>query len=582
MTHPRGHSALSRRNILRGGLGAAALGFAQRYGMARGSVAGAGCLPTGALALGRTAPIARVTGGGPTLHFGGLPFAPWFSGDDFRGLDIPFHYGTGDCPGDGLPPEPQERVEVAVVGGGLSGLASAYLLREHGPVLFELHERFGGSAQGEHWRDTSYSLGNAYVITPDRGTFLEEFYVELGLDKVVRVDRQDPDVELGGRILDDFFCAPNQPPDVVLAFDRYRRLVTEMAQNSYPDLPLPQGQDNQWILDLDRLSLRDHIEQSIGLRVPAPLDAAIQAYCYSSFAAGWEEISAASGWNFLAAEEFHRWVFPGGNAYIAQELWRRLKQADEALPAGCAPVQLRAGCTVTDVRLKGNEVQVTYRDTQGVCRSLLAKKVVMACPKHVAKRMIPDLFQLDARKADAMFQLEYRPYLVANVLLDAPIQQDFYDAFLLESGEDFPMNVGEAPEGSRVVDMLNGHYARPVDSKTSVLTLYWPLPWDDARWTLLIENGFQTYARELAPQIRRMLRLLDVPSSAVRQVRMTRWGHALPIARPGLIADGVTEHLRRPIEDKIYFVNQDNWALPAVENSLLDARHYTRQILGGL
>ena len=84
------------------------------------------------------------------------------------------------------------------------------------------------------------------------------------------------------------------------------------------------------------------------------------------------------------------------------------------------------------------------------------------------------------------------------------------------------------------------------------------------------------------PQIELMLDMLDVPVAAVSQVRMTRWGHALPINRPGLIADGTVEALRRPLEGKIFFVNQDNWALPAVENCLLDAEIFVPQLVEGL
>jgi len=69
---------------------------------------------------------------------------------------------------------------------------------------------------------------------------------------------------------------------------------------------------------------------------------------------------------------------------------------------------------------------------------------------------------------------------------------------------------------------------------------------------------------------------------AVRQVRFTRWGHAMPIARPGLIANGTAEVAHRPIGNNLYFANQDNWALPAVENSLLDAKAVTDKIRGML
>lgn len=559
----------NRRRFIQGGLGAVGLGVLRGAGFGMGT---GNCVPSGGLPLLSTAPFTEALPGSESIRIGGMPFAPAFSGDAFPSNDeIPFHFGTGDCPSLGEPPASQEGVEVAVIGGGLSGLTAAYLLREHRPVLFELHERFGGAAQGEVWEGTRFSLGNAYVITPDSGTFLDAFYRELGLDRVVRVDEDDPEIELGGKLLGDFFDPETRPAHEVEAFRRYKRLVRKMAEMDYPELPLPEGVDNGWILALDRLTLREHIEQQIDMPVPPDLAAAIQAYCYSSFAAGWEEISAASGWNFLAAEEFGRWVFPGGNAYMAEALWKRLARLERDTPAGCEPRYLRAGCQVTDVRLDGDRVRVTWRDSHGVCRSLRARRVVMTCPKLVAKRMIHDPFSLDPRKADAMFNVDYRAYVVANVLLDAPVEHEFYDTFLLGNGA-YPMNQVQVEQRSRVTDMLNGAYARRADLPRSVLTLYWPLPWDDARWSILIENGFQDYTESIVPQIRAMLDLLDVKPSAVKQVRMTRWGHALPLSAPGFIADGRPQDLLRPIDDKIFFAHQDDWALPAVENSLLDAK----------
>ena len=45
----------------------------------------------------------------------------------------------------------------------------------------------------------------------------------------------------------------------------------------------------------------------------------------------------------------------------------------------------------------------------------------------------------------------------------------------------------------------------------------------------------------------------------------------MPYARPGQIADGIAERVRSPIDDRIWFVGQDNWLLPAVETCLEEA-----------
>lgn len=569
---------LSRRGFLGSGMSAAVWGILSRHGYAADTLKSM-CIDTGANTLAESRPFLQL----PTslrkdsMMIQGLPFAEWYTGDYFDNGGIPFH----TCENCFEPPAPTEEIDVAVVGGGISGLCTAYLLRDLQPVLFDLRPRFGGSAQGESWAGTKYSLGSAYVITPDSGTFLDNIYRELGLDQVVRVDDDDAMIELNGAVVKKFWSGAGGSPEDVKAFEAYAAVVQQMANVDYPDIPLPDG-DVQWILDLDQKTLKQDIEEKMGMPAPPNLAAAVQAYCYSSFAAGWDEVSAAGGWNFLAAEEFGRWVFPGGNAWMADRFYRGLLDNEKPMRKGCSGRRLRGNCNVVDVRLAANDkVQVTYKGSDGGYRSLLAKRVVMACPKMICKYIMTDLEHTDNLKWDAMHRLEYQAYVMVNVLLNAPIERDFYDIFLLGDG-DFPMDPGEAEVQLRVVDALNGHFARRIDSQRSVLTLYWPLPYTTARFLLIDSTGWRTLAERLAPQLKSMLELFKVPMGAVEQVRMTRWGHALPFHKPNLIAEGTVDHLRRAYEGRVYFVNQDNWALPAVENCLLDAEIYAAQVRADL
>ena len=107
-----------------------------------------------------------------------------------------------------------------------------------------------------------------------------------------------------------------------------------------------------------------------------------------------------------------------------------------------------------------------------------------------------------------------------------------------------------------------------------------PLPDDPDERSWVLELDSRDFRTDLEMQMG--MEVLDVPVEMVDQVRVTRWGHAIPIAEPGRIVDGTTEDLRRPFEGRVYFVNQDNWLLPAVENSLLDARTFTDQIAAQL
>lgn len=571
----------TRREFLFQGLGAVGMGLVGPSTLA--ALAGrAGGYPPGLPeAIARTDPFLQLPDAPPSVMVGGLPFAPWFTGDDFDNNAIPFHGPEDVFPG-GEPPAPTENINVAIIGGGLSGLCTAYLLRDQRPVVFDLRPRFGGNAMGETWRGIDYSLGSAYCISPDRGSFLDHLYRRLGLRADHRLDEGENPAELNGQILPDFYSGSWIPADQRAGFDAYRQVVAYYANEAYPDIPLPEGEDNQWILDLDRMFLKDDILERMGMPIPPLLHAGIQSYCYSSFGAGYEELSAAGGWNFLAAEEYGRWVFPGGNGAMARAMWEPIAQLDHCNGPGGGPELLRAGCRVVDVRVRAqgsHRVQVTYKDRDGKFRSLLAKRAVMACSKHLCKYILNDIAVLDNAKYEAMQYVQPVAYFVANVLLNTRLDRDFYDLFLLADGN-IPTDSFQASLNSRVADVINAQFAlrgRPRRQR-SVLTLYWPLPWGSSRFTFFEGPVFEDYSQRLVPQVDAILNLFGLPRSAVQQVRMTRWGHAFPQSTLNFIADGHAANLIRPYLDVVHFVNQDNWALPAVENSLLDAQRVAEQL----
>lgn len=567
---------MNRRTFIRvaGGWAAVAVGGPEALAQAAGGIGRA--LDASASRFDQSAPIHALGSLGRTTMVDGVPFWADFSGDRFEmaGQHPPFP-SLGEWIGYGVePPRPTTDEGVVIVGGGLAGLCAAYLLRDLNPLVLEHNNRFGGNAQAERWQGLSHSIGGAYVIEPDEP--LATLYTELGVDREVRITPGPPGpdpVEHMGVLIKDFWYGAGQPPEVAQRFLDYLALVGEFGEN-YPDIPLP-DKGAEWIIDLDRRSFKQDVEARIG-PLPHLLEAAIQHYFWSSFGAGWEEVSAAGGWNFVAAEQFGQWVFPGGTALIAQRLWERVR-------AAIGPERLRPRTVVLDARpAAGGGVALTYGLPDGSVRALRAQRVVMACPKFVCKGIMPEYLLHDPARLNSMQLMETRAYAVVNVLLNVGLDDTFYDAFFLEDGSLPGSSEAEQRAWTRPLDAVSAGWTIGGTTDRATLTLYWPLSFATGRGLLLGQQAFAEISGRLLPHLDHILATLGLSRSAIEQVRMTRWGHALPISAPNLIADGHCQRVREPIGDEVYFINQDNWALPAVETSLLEAFHYAPQVRRGL
>lgn len=126
--------------------------------------------------------------------------------------------------------------------------------------------------------------------------------------------------------------------------------------------------------------------------------------------------------------------------------------------------------------------------------------------------------------------------------------------------------------------MVFGQFLHP-GAASSVLTLYRPLPFDGARPELLAEAAYANVLREFEAQVvEGILPLLNLRREDIAGIRLARWGHALPVAETGLIAGGTVDRLRKPFRGGMFFVQQDNWALPAIETATAEAFHWAPRV----
>ena len=472
-------------------------------------------------------------------------------------------------PGGTLPP-PSQRVPLVIVGGGLSGIVSAYLLRAHNPIVLEQAARFGGNAQGQSWRGIDYSIGAAYFIEPDAGSDIDKLVREIGLDTIWKVKEEEDPVVIDGKISQSFWSGETDPAHRA-QFEKlstYFKAVNEGEKYPYPDIPITDPDQEKYIKTLDRVPFKAHLEKMAGGKLHPQIETAIEQYCWSSFGASSLDIGAASGLNFYASEFSNVIVLPGGNAAVAEAFLRKLAGS---LPAG----SLRAGSTVVDVRRVNDGVLVSYIDAAGAATTLHAQAVVMACPKFVVKNILDGI---EPARLAAIQKLRYHSYLVANVLLKGKVDRSFYDLYMLGNGRIDLTSVKAAAQNQKVTDVIWASYAKPVADNT-VLTLYRGMPYEGARPDLYAADSYSRYRAAFETQIHdSILPLLNLKKENIVDLRIARWGHPLPVAATGLIASGVTAAVQKPFRERVFFVEQDNWALPAFETALTEAMTWSPKV----
>lgn len=486
------------------------------------------------------APLARVSG-------------PEFATQEFTG-DTPtrFHQilwnKSGYLADKKIPSSPDEIVDVVVLGGGVSGLMSAYELREFKPVILEGQSQFGGNSRGEVLGSTHYSIGAAFLSPPEEGSSLRRILSQLGLLEKGRIERgEESFIEVAGKLKSPFWSGVTDP-ERASDFKKVAAKLQWILTHDYPTLPFESGvgMSRERLDQLDSLSFREWSERELGTLHP-DIEEYFRVYLWSSLGGSADELSAAQVLFFLCADMAGTFVLPGGNSAITEALYREVRAAS-------GENRVRSNSIVIDVRTDAHGVTVLYETSDRELRSIRAKVCINALPKFVAARLMDDL---EPARLEAMKSIRYRSYLVANVIVDKKIPSPCFELFRL-GAKDFS-------------DACFGTWADHDLGDRSVLSLYKTFPYDGARTTLIANGAHDSFAKAVRDELPQFLRALDLNAENVKAIRMTRFGHALPLAEKGFIAKGGPELVAAPHRDRVYFVNQDNWVSPCIETCTTEA-----------
>jgi hypothetical protein len=482
-----------------------------------------------------------------------------FAGDRFTRPHAALWHKADYIKAKGGIPNPSETVNVAVVGGGISGLTAAYSLQDLNPVVLDQATQFGGNAKGESWEGASYTIGAAYIDVPEEGSFVAAMLHDLGLDAQWKTETgKDEAITFKGKYTAPFWQGVTDPANAH-EFKRVYDYLIEFGENSLPALPpVPGDTAGRAALDkLDAISFTQWIQNSLG-KIHPHVEELLREYCWSSFGADADEVSAAQGLNFICADLVTVAAFPGGNSAITQALYDRLRKK---LP----PCSLRPGCMVLDISQDAKGVRVCYEGPDGALKTLLAKSCVVASAKFIAKVLVngmPDVQQ------DAIDTMDYRAYVVANVLLKNTIQSPGYDIYCLQG------TVPKDPKAdiaTRVyTDMTFSTWAQSDQTQHAVLSFFRPYAYDGGRKDIYDPSTYTTLQNEFQKAIPGFLTGMGLNPNDVVGIRLSRWGHALPVAAVGMISGGTLEIASAAVGN-VFFGQQDNWASPCFESSVASA-----------
>jgi hypothetical protein len=445
---------------------------------------------------------------------------------------------------------------VVIVGGGVSGLAAAWRLKNSGVhdfVVLELEATPGGTAQSGRSDISAYPWGAHYIPVPlAENTTLVSLLRDMGVvegrdaagEPVIGEQFlcRDPQERLfyKGRWYEGLYLYAGATDTDLAQFDSFQAEMQRWA--NWRDakgrrafaLPMANGSDDAEVTALDRVSTAEWLDRH-GYTSPR-LRWLVNYACRDDYGATLESTSAWAGLFYHAsrvaksgadAQPLITW--PEGNGRIVDYF------------IGLVRPHVRLGQLVRSIKPTGGEsphgVEVIALDhASETWRGWRADQVIFAAPQFLSPYLID-------RGRDVR-AFTYSSWLVANLTLGArPESRGFplaWDNVLYES-----------PSLGYVVST----HQSGIDRGPTIWTYYFPFTADgdrEARTRLLGLNWQEcadlvlTDLSRAHPEIRSLVTRLDV----------MRWGHAMVKPAPGFIWGGERAAAAKP-DRGIYFAHSD-------------------------
>ncbi len=427
------------------------------------------------------------------------------------------------------PPIDSGRHEVIIIGSGVAGLSAAYNLDKAGVTdirILELENHAGGNAHSGYNNVSAYPWGAHYVpLLSSESGHIEDLFRDFGIitgeDNGLPVYNEDyilndPDERLfvEGRWQEGLL-----PTLGVTAEDQaqYKRFLVQMEGFKIQRgsdgrrlfaIPIDESSTDAETRALDKLTMKDWM-LAAGY-TSEPLHGFVNYGCRDDFGVRHDEISAYAGIHYFAGRDGRAAntapdsviTWPEGNGFLAHKL--------------AAPLASRivSGALVHKVQDNGADVTIDYWDGH-ISRRLSARAVIMATPRFIAGRLMPEL---------AATGFTYAPWVVANLTLDK-----------LPEGRGADLAWDNVIKDSATLGyVVATHQIPQMQPLRTVITYYWPLT-HAAPAEARKEALGRSYADWQKLFLSELYRVHPELIGQVRHMDVWLWGHAMIRPVPGFI-----------------------------------------------
>ena len=416
-------------------------------------------------------------------------------------------------------PAERERVTVAIVGAGISGLSAAWRMLRLGFedfVVLELEKSPGGNARSGSNEQTAYPWAAHYVPVPDRRIpLVEELFTELGVLRNGRWDSAHLARQPLNRLYRNGSWIPGIEPGQAApqgALDQFNRFWDRMdyyRQGGEFTIPMRSPHSTA---SLDSISMKAWmVEQGF---YHEWLRWYVDYGCRDDYGCSYDEASAWAGIHYFAArpaEDPGFLTWPEGNGWIVRRL------------VDLVGSRLRTNTPVRAINQAGSGLEVVTESSILDCEA-----VVFAAPTFLA----PFVMRSSDPALPVRVPLPYSPWYTANLVIDRE-----------------PRQSGAPPAWENVLYDSAGlgyviatHQSAPTSSAQSVWTYYHAMT-----ATSPAQGRKSLLATHWSDRKEEILRDLESAHPDIRQcvsqVDIMRLGHAMVRPVPGLLTSGTLERL---------------------------------------